>query len=114
MAILSFSKTKEQFIAGEKTVTRRSWADSHFEMWVRLWDSKRLVHDAYDNIPRAGGRKIGKFRLTTRPYKERLADMPKTDLIAEGGICSSLEQFYELIGASSDDFVAVIRFARIE
>ena len=114
MAILSFSKTREQFIAGEKSVTRRSWARSHFEMWVRMWDSERLVHDAYDNIPRAGGRKIGKFRLTARPYMEKLADMPETDLMAEGGICASLEEFYELIGVSSDEYVAVVRFSRIE
>lgn len=113
MAIISFSITKEEFLSGKKTVTRRDWAESHFEMWVRMWDTNRRVHDAYDTIPRAGGSKIGEFRLTDRPYMEKLADMPVTDLRAEGGMCSTLQEFYDLVGLDPDHHVTVIRFERL-
>jgi hypothetical protein len=71
------------------------------------------VHDAWDNSPRAGGKKIGRFELTHKPYKERLADMPPSDLQAEGGICASLDEFCEIIGRSPNDYVAVIRFRKL-
>lgn len=113
MAILSFSMTTDEFNMGTKTVTRRSWSDHHFDMWVNFWESNRHVHDAWDNIPRAGGKKIGEFRLTTRPYRERLKDMPPSDLVAEGGMCSSLDDFYKLVGKSPEQYVAVIRFEKV-
>lgn len=113
MAILSFSLTTEEFLIGKKTVTRRDWADSYHEMWIRMWETNRLIHDAYDNIPRVGGTKIGQIKLIDKPYKEKLSDMPFEDLEAEGGMCSSLEEFYELIGKSPEDTVSVIRFQRI-
>lgn len=113
MAILSFSMTKDEFLQGNKTVTRRSWGDRHFNMWIRLWETERHVHDAWDNIPRAGGRKIGEFRLTARPYREKLKNMPPADLVAEGGMCSSLDEFYELIGRTPEDYVTVVRFEKI-
>ena len=113
MAILSFSMTKKEFLSRKKTVTRRSWSDHHFKMWVRMWEQNALVHDAWDNIPRAGGRKIGRFRLTACPYKERLGSMPKPDLVAEGAMCDTIEEFCELIGRSPGDYVTVIRFAKL-
>jgi hypothetical protein len=113
MAILSFSMTTEEFMQGRKTVTRRAWSDHHFKMWLTLWDSNRHIHDAWDNTPRAGGKKIGEFRLTARPYRERLGDMPSEDLIAEGGMCSSLDDFYRLIDMTPEETVAVIRFEKI-
>ena len=113
MAILSFAITTEAFLEGKKTVTRRDWSDAHFKMWVRLWESERLVHDAWDNSPRAGGKKIGRLRLTHKPYKEKLAKMPPADLKAEGDICSSLEEFCSIIGKSPRDYVTVIRFEKL-
>jgi hypothetical protein len=113
MAILSFALTKGEFLSGKKTVTRRDWSESHYQTWVRMWDTDRRIHDAYDNIPRAGGSKIGELRLTQRPYRERLSDMPVEDLIAEGGMCSTLAEFYKLIGKSPREYVTVIRFERI-
>ncbi len=114
MAILSFAMTKEEFLMGKKTVTRRDWADTHHEMWVRMWETNRHIHDAYDRNPRVGGSKIGELRLTQRPYRERLSDMPVEDLVAEGGMCSTLEDFYELIGMSPHRQVTVIRFEKID
>jgi len=114
MAIISFSLTKREFLQGKKTVTRRDWSDEHYKMWVNLWDSGKVVHDAWDNIPRAGGKKIGKIILTERPYKERLEQMPLSDLEAEGGMCSTLEEYYAIIGKSSKDCVTVIRFRKCD
>jgi len=113
MAILSFALTKREFLSGNKTVTRRAWSDEHFRMWARMWESKRLIHDAWDNIPRAGGKKIGRLILTAKPYRERLEHMPEDDLLAEGGMCSTLHEFCALIGKSPKDYVTVIRFQKL-
>ena len=113
MAILSFTLTKEEFLSGKKTVTRRAWSDEHFRMWVNMWQTQRLVHDAWDNIPRAGGKKIGRLILTAKPYRERLARMPESDLLAEGGMCSTLDEFCALIGKLPNDYVTVIRFQKL-
>lgn len=114
MAILSFSLTSKKFLEGKKTVTRRDWSQKHYRMWVGLWEKDKLVHDAWDNIPIAGGKRIGRFKLTSRPYKEQLKDMPPQDLEAEGGMCSTLEDFYELIGKSPEEFVTVVRFEKLQ
>jgi len=113
MAILSFSMTTKEFLSGNKTVTRRVWADSYHEMWERMWETDRLIHDAYNNIPRAGGKKIGEIKLIDRPYKERLSDMPQEDLLAEGGMCKTLNEYIEFIGKEPNDTVSVIRFIKI-
>ena len=113
MAILTFSLTTDEFLSGAKTVTRRDWAGEHLKRWQTFWDTERLVHDAWDRIPIAGGKPIGKLRLTARPYQERLAEMPVEDLQAEGGMCATLEDFCDLIGKSPDEVVTVIRFEKV-
>jgi hypothetical protein len=113
MAIISFALTKDEFLSGQKTVTRRNWKPSHMENWQRWFDEGRLVHDAYDKIPIAGGEKIGQFRLVERPYWEPLAEMPESDLEAEGGMCDTLKEFYELIDLPPEHEVAVVRFERV-
>jgi len=113
MAILTFTLTTKEFGSGRKSVTRRTWSARQLEMWQRLWDTDRHVHDAWDKIPIAGGRPIGRIRLTARPYRERLRDMPEADLAAEGGMCESLDEFCRLIGRSPEDYVTVVRFQKI-
>lgn len=113
MAILSFNLTTHEFVSGIKSVTRRVWSDKHYSMWKKFWDNGHHIHDAWDNIPRAGGKFLGKFRLTEKPYREKLKDMPIEDLIAEGNMCSSLDEFFELIGKSRDDYVTVLRFEKL-
>jgi hypothetical protein len=113
MAIISFALTKEEFVTGRKTVTRRNWKPSHMANWQRWFDEGRRLHDAYDKVPFAGGKQIGWFRLVERPYWEALADMPKADLLAEGGMCDTLEDFYDLVGLPPEHVVAVIRFERV-
>jgi hypothetical protein len=114
MAFISFALTKEEFLSGQKTVTRRKWKASHYAMWQRFWDEGKFVHDAWDKVPFAGGKKIGQFELTCRPYHEYLFDMPKDDLIHEGGMVDTLEEFYDLIGAHPNEQVVVIRFKKVE
>ena len=113
MAIVSFSLTTEEFISGRKKVTRRDWSNKHLLMWQNFWDKNHLLHDAWDKIPIAGGKFIGNFRLTNRPYIEQLKEMPVKDLKDEGGMCSSLEEFYNFIGKSPNDYVTVLRFEKL-
>ena len=112
MAFISYALTVNEFLAGKKTCTRRDWSDHHFKQWCKYWDEGKHVHDAWNKVPYAGGKKIGKFRLTCRPYKEKLADMPVEDLAAEGGMCATFYEFYELIKKGPEDTVVVIRFLK--
>jgi len=109
--ILSFAYTTDAFLADEKTATRRHWAERTLRMWQKAWDEERLEHDAWDKSPRYGGRKIGRLKLTHRPYLEALGDMPESDLAAEGGLWDSLEEFRG--DDPPDTIVAVVRFVRI-
>lgn len=114
MAILSFALTTEELLSGQKTVTRRDWKDSYMEGWQRWYDEGRRLHDAYDQIPIAGGKKIAEIRLTERPYWEPLREMPTEDLEAEGGMVGTKEAFYEMVGLPPSQEVAVIRFTLAE
>jgi len=107
--IISFAWTTEALKCGRKTCTRRRWSERFFEQWARAWREGRLVHDAYDRSPRAGGKKVGEIRLTCEPYKERLVDMPEEDVEAEGGLWGSKEEFILLFGDPEEE-VVVVRF----
>ena len=113
MAIISFALTTDEFLSGRKTVTRRDWAKNHLKRWQKWYDERKRIHTAYDKVPFAGGQEIGRFFLTERPYQEKLADMPLSDLKEEGGMCDSIEEFCELIGKKPDDIVTVIRFVSV-
>ena len=114
MAFISFALTTNEFMSGTKTVTRRKWKLSHYKNWQRYWDEGKKIHDAWDKVPFAGGKKIGQFELTCRPYHEYLSDMPESDLAAEGGMVDTLDEFYELIKAHPNEQVVVIRFRKVE
>jgi len=110
--IIVFAKTTPAFLSGTKTVTRRYWTKKYFQRWLNAWDTGHLVHDAWDKSPRVGGKKIGQFQLTARPYLEQLADMPLNDLEAEGGMCKTIDEYISFIGKTPETVVAVIRFER--
>lgn len=114
MAIITFSLTSDALLKGKKSVTRRDWKRSHMSNWQRWYDEGRRVHDAYDRIPIAGGRKIAEIRLIERPYWETLKNMPEEDLEAEGGMVDKLDRFYDLIGLPPSHEVAVVRFELVE
>ena len=111
--ILSLAWTTEAFLQGKKTVTRRRWTDSYFQYWVTAWRRGQHIHEAYDKTPRSGGKRIGRIRLTCCPYRERLADMPESDLDAEGGLWANKEEFIEVFGGDPEERPVVIRFEAI-
>jgi len=108
--LLSFTWTTDALLAGNKTCTRRCWSERTAKSWINAYKSDRLIHSAWDKTPFCrGARKIADIRLTKGPYQERLADMPQSDLSAEGGLWSSKEEFINLFG-SPDKVVWVVRF----
>jgi len=114
MAIISFAYTTESLLAGEKTVTRRLWKESHMENFQRFYDEGRREHDAWDQLPIQGGQKVAQIRLTGRPYWEPLGEMPEEDLEKEGGFADTLEEFFAGWEIGLQEEVAVVRFELIE
>lgn len=90
--IISFGKTLK--FLPHKTVTRRTWKDAHAQKFINAFTQNKLVK-AFDKDPRYGGKQIGWCRLSCAPYKERLCDMPKEDLLAEGGMCGTIGEFIQ-------------------
>jgi len=108
--ILSFAWTTDALLLGKKTCTRRLWSERTARAWVNAYNSDRLIHSAWNKMPLCrDAKKIADIRLTKSPYQERLTDMPQSDLEAEGGLWSSLEEFINLFG-SPDLVVWVVRF----
>ena len=107
--IISFAWTTEALLAGRKTCTRRRWSEKNFQRWVRAWRDGHHIHDAWDRLPRTGGRKVGQIRLTCEPYRERLGDMPDRDVAAEGNLWANTDEFVTLFG-DPEERVVVIRF----
>jgi hypothetical protein len=110
--ILSFGWTAEYLPpAGTKDTTRRVWAARTLATWQKAWDENRLEHDAVDRCIAYGGSRIGWIYLKERPFLQRLSDMPTSDLVREGGMVSSVDEFIERYFAGDRDLeVAVIRF----
>ena len=108
--IISYALTEKEYILGRKTVTRRKWKPRHVKTWQRAWDNGKLVHQAWSKVPYAGGVYLGDFELICRPYLEPLEMMPEADLLAEGGMCETLEEFIVLIDLPPATKVAVVRF----
>lgn len=106
--IISFGKTLEYL--SQKSVTRRTWRDTHAQKFINAFTQNKLVR-AFDKDPRYGGKQIGWCRLSCAPYKEQLSDMPESDLLAEGGMCSTIGEFIEQYFDSNPRLeVWVVRF----
>jgi hypothetical protein len=93
-----------------KTVTRRDWEDSHAQKFINVFKrGDRVI--ALDKDKRYGGQQIGWCKLMAAPYKEKLADMPESDLLAEGGMCKSVSEFIDqYFKGDSQKKIWVIRF----
>lgn len=81
-----------------KTQTRRQWKDSHAAKILRAYDrataaGQQLRVPAIDTSYTNGGKQIGWCVLTLRPYKESPSAMGYADLVAEGGMCRSVDGF---------------------
>lgn len=108
--ILTFAWTTDALLSGKKTCTRRQWSDRTAQSWISACQKGNWIHQAWDNIPRVkGAKRVGDIRLTQIPYQERLADMPHSDVEAEGGLWRDKEEFVALFGRS-DLVVWVVRF----
>jgi len=97
----------DPLIYGVKTVTRRLWSDRTANSWIKYWGK---VHKAYDKAPYTKGRQIGWVKLTEPPYQEKLADMPEGDLIKEGDLWDSKEDYFKCINCDGSEIVWVARF----
>lgn len=111
--IISFALTEREFMSGLKTETRRDWSDRQLSLWQKQWDEGKFIHDGWNKVPLAGGKFISKFRLTKRPYRQKLSEMNKENLKAEGGMCSTLEEFCKLVEQSPEKEMSVIHFEKI-
>ncbi len=93
---ISFGYTAQYL--DHKTATRREWKDSHAAKFCNAFDraaaaGQQLRVPAIDKAYHAGGKQIGWLVIRDRPYKERLSDMGGYDLMYEGGMCDSVEEF---------------------
>ena len=84
--ILSFGWTANRLPPkGRKNETRRKWKPRQFEMWCKAWDTRPdAIHKAFDKCPAYGGKQIGVFPLTDRPFLQEFQDMTPADVANEG------------------------------
>lgn len=110
--ILSFGWTAECLPPnGPKDTTRRIWKPRTLASWQKAWDEGRLEHTAVDKCLAYGGKRIGLIELTARPELESLYKMPPEDLIREGGMCTTVDEFVAAyFGGNAEQEVAVVRF----
>ncbi|MCT7953376.1 hypothetical protein NG798_26610 [Ancylothrix sp. C2] len=120
--ILSFSITSklakekgmdDPLLTGTKTVTRRLWKPATAEKYQRIFHHQEIVR-AWNNAPYVpGSHHIADIILTHIPYQEKLMDMPESDLLAEGGLWGTKDEFIRCVcrGKPNPDLVVwVCRF----
>lgn len=107
---ISFGKVLPQLLSGTKTVTRRAWKERHAKQFINCWQQGKRI-PAFDKDRRAGGKQVGWLHLTQSPHKEKLSDMPASDLVREGFPELSKEKFIErFFNGDDSQFVWVLRF----
>jgi hypothetical protein len=78
--ILSFSWTTPALLAGQKTITRRTWKPQQ----AAKFHAGDLV-DAWDHVPRVkGARKVATIRITRDPYIQNSRELDEEDYAREG------------------------------
>lgn len=108
MSIVSFGWTWEQLLLGRKTVTRRTWKDSH----ARQFKPGDLVQ-AWSRGPHRRGEHVATIEILSIA-QERVGDMPEADLALEGGRWPTLEAFARNFPQGPDTVVWVVRFCVVE
>lgn len=88
MMVISFAWTTPALVSGNKTCTRREWADEHAALF-RAGDPVA----AYDRGARNGGRQVATITLAEDPYLESSADVPPQDWVNEGFDYLRLQQY---------------------
>lgn len=107
-AVLSFHITTKRaaqlgkpdpLLAGVKVCTRRIWADKTVRYYQRAYQ-EGLTIQAYSASTFArtlDPRKLADLRLTRAPYQQPLREMTAADLVAEGDLWSSVDEFISMI-----------------
>ncbi|MEO0987547.1 MAG: hypothetical protein AAFY20_18705 [Cyanobacteria bacterium J06639_14] len=110
--IISFGYTRPYLPPhGPKDTTRRIWKPRTLAAWQKAFDQGRLIHTAVDKCLAYGGQRIGTVTLLERPFLQVLHQMPASDLIREGGMGSSVDEYIEqYFKGNASQEVAVIRF----
>lgn len=111
--IISFALTEKEFMSGNKTETRRDWADRTLRAWQNAWDRGQHIHQAADKVLYAGGKIIGRLQLTARPERQALFFMTPADLRAEGGMCATVADFCQLVKQPSEKQMVVVKFKKL-
>lgn len=87
----------EPIIAGIKICTRRRWAQRTADYYQRCYESGQTVQ-AYSIDTRVkDAYKMADIRITKPLYQEALKDMPESDLLAEGGLWATKEEFINTV-----------------
>lgn len=110
--IISFGWTAQYLPPhGTKDTTRRCWKERTLKSWQKAWDEGRLTHDAVDKCLAYGGSRIGTITLLERPFLQPLSEMPQADVIREGGMVATVDEFIDkYFDGDRDRVVAVVRF----
>lgn len=110
--IISFGWTADYLPPrGTKNMTRRIWAPSKLASWQSAWDKGQREHDALDKKIADGGTRIGTVVLTERPFIQRLGDMPPSDVVREGGMVETVEEFiFKYFEGDREKKVVVVEF----
>lgn len=106
---ISFSRTINELISGEKTQTRRAWQDDYAKNFIRYFD-ENIAIPALDKGRHCGGRELGFIKLTQRPYQQYLSEMSPTDLQEEGGMVATVQEFIDTFFEGQDKLVWVLHF----
>lgn len=105
---ISFGLTADRI--HQKSVTRRTWRDTHAAKFIRAFEQEKQIV-ALDRDRRYGGKQIGWLTLAASPYQEKLADMPDSDIPLEGYPELTRSEFIDqFFGGDSDQILWVIRF----
>jgi len=106
---ISFALTLHELLNGEKTQTRRAWQDDYARSFIRYYE-KGIEIPALNKGQYLGGQKVGKIRLTEKPYQQMLSEMSPGDLEKEGGMCTTVQEFIDRFFEGQDKLVWVIEF----
>lgn len=96
--LISFGYTSQYLPPdGPKRVTRRDWKTRQYQAWLRSYEADPFRwHPAWNKTPGyRGAKQIGHILLTTAPHQESIYNMPQEDLVLEGGMCGTLQEFRE-------------------
>ena len=106
---ISFGLVLPELLSGQKTQTRRAWQDDYARSFLRYYEEGTDI-PALDKGQHRGGQEIGKIRLTERPYQQMLSEMPVSDLVKEGGMCATVQEFIDRFFEGKDKLVWVLDF----